>query len=103
MKKIKKAAALDRIGCPYWDTISGDIVVGNVEGMLINFNKAFDATPHKIKMNKLKCYGIRGVESECVRSYLKNRKQFLKMRGSQSSCLDTVYSVPQGSILGQHY
>lgn len=58
--------------------------------MLIDLNKVFDAIPHEIKMNKVKCYGIRGVESECVRSYLKNRKQFVKMEESQSSCLDTV-------------
>lgn len=54
--------------------MSVDIVVGKVVGMLINHNKAFDAIPPEIKMNKVKCYGIRGVESECVRSYLKNRK-----------------------------
>lgn len=71
--------------------------------MLIDLNKAFDAIPHEIKMNKVKFYGIRGVESECVRSYLKNRKQLVKMGESQPSCLDTVYGVPHGSVLGQRY
>lgn len=82
--------------------MSGDIVVGKVVGMLIDFNQALDAIPHEIKMNKVKCYGMRGMESECVRSYLKNRKQFAKMGESQSLCLDTVYGVPQGSVLGQY-
>lgn len=100
MRKIKKATALDRIGCPYWGTMSGDIIVGMVVGMLIDHNRAFDAIPHEIKM---KCYGIRGVEYACVRSYLKNRKQFVKMGESLSSCVDTVYGVPQGSVLGQRY
>lgn len=76
--------------------MSGDIVVEKVAGMLIDLNKVFDAIPHEIKMNRVN--GIRGVESECVRSYLKNRKQ---MGESQSSCLDTVYGVPQWSVLGQ--
>lgn len=96
-RKIKKATALDRIGCPYWWTMSGDIVVGKVIGMLIDLNKAFDAIPHDIKMNNVKCYGIRRVE--CPKWFKKNIVGNIAMGESQSLCLDTAYGVSTWSTL----
>ena len=35
-----------------------------------------------------------------VRSYLERRQQFVIMDGFKSECLDIVWGVPQGSVLG---
>ena len=69
-------------------------------GVFIDLKKAFDTINHEILFSKLEQYGIRGLALEWVRSYLKNRRQFVKMGEYQSRCLDIVCGVPQGSVLG---
>ena len=69
-------------------------------GIFIDLKKAFDTINHNILINKLERYGIRGLVLHWVRSYLSNRKQFVKLGDYCSSCLDIVCGVPQGSVLG---
>jgi len=69
-------------------------------GVFIDLKKAFDTINHEILINKFEQYGIRRLALEWVRSYLKNRKQFVKMGVHQSRCLEIVCGVPQGSVLG---
>lgn len=45
-------------------------------------------------------YGIRGTVLHWMESYLTDRRQFVKLGGCSSSCLDIVCGVPQGSVLG---
>ena len=68
--------------------------------LLIDFSKAFDMVDHTILLNKLHHYGIRGIAHDWIKSYLKNRVQYVHIKGKNSSknCLE--YGVPQGSILG---
>ena len=68
--------------------------------ILIDFSKAFDMVDHNILLEKLYRYGIRGIAHEWFKSYLKGRKQYVTINGKQSSTLDMLYGVPQGSILG---
>ena len=62
--------------------------------------KAFDTVDHGILIKKLKHYGVRGVASDWVKSYLSNRKQFVNIDGCSSELLSVICGVPQGSILG---
>ena len=65
-----------------------------------DLKKAFDTCNHLILLNKLKKYGIKGLELEWFRSYLTGRKQFVSLCGTNSSLLGIELGVPQGSILG---
>ena len=55
---------------------------------------------HDILLRKLECCGIRGTVLNWVKSYLCDRKQFVKLGESVSTYLDIVCGVPQGSVLG---
>ena len=62
--------------------------------------KAFDTVDHQILLDKLDHYGVRGQTNDLFKSYLSNRKQFVKIRNSESSHLPISCGVPQGSVLG---
>ena len=48
-------------------------------GILIDLKKAFDTINHDISMKKLEHNGVRGVAYEWMKSYLGNRKQFVRV------------------------
>eukprot|EP00733_Pompholyxophrys_punicea_P000681 Pompholyxophrys_punicea_v1_NODE_229_length_2670_cov_9.980880.p2 type:complete len:204 gc:universal NODE_229_length_2670_cov_9.980880:931-320(-) len=69
-------------------------------GVFIDIKKAFDSVNHKLLLQKLPKYGIKGQVLEWLTSYLCNRTQFV-MTPDGPTPLSTVLSgVPQGSILG---
>ena len=53
-------------------------------GVCIDLEKSFITVNHKILLSKLDHYGIRDNALKCLTSYLTNRKQFVKLNGSQS-------------------
>ena len=69
-------------------------------GIFIDFRKAFDTVNHKILLDKLYHYGIRGVPLEWFHSYLTGRKQCVEFNSVTSDVLDMKCGVPQGSNLG---
>ena len=69
-------------------------------GIFLDFQKAFDTVNHKILVQKLRYYGVRGQELNWFKSYLSNRTQTVKIKNIQSESLTSSYGVPQGSILG---
>ena len=68
--------------------------------MFIDLKKVFDTVNHKILLEKLKLYGIRGTPLSWFESYLKDRKQRVSIGGMYSSERVINTGVPQGSILG---
>ena len=67
---------------------------------ILHTSKAFDTIHHSKLLSKLHKYGIRGNALELIKSYLSDRKQFVKVLDEESSELDAIYGVPQGSVLG---
>ena len=83
------------------DKISNALQNGEyVLGLYLDFSKAFDTVNHKILLEKLEFYGIRGVALKWLTDYLSDRKQFVEYNSCASSYKDITCGVPQGSILG---
>ena len=69
-------------------------------GIFLDFQKAFDTVDHGIILDKLYCYGIRGIAHDWFVSYLSNRQQSVIYNGYESELKVMRCGVPQGSILG---
>jgi hypothetical protein len=69
-------------------------------GLFLDLSKAIDTIKHTIPLKKVHHYGIRGIANQWFESYLKNRKQFTNIMGTNSSINTAECGVPQGSILG---
>jgi hypothetical protein len=69
-------------------------------GLFLDFAKAFDTVNHRILLNKLAHYGIRGVANDWLHSYLGHRQQYCTYNEFTSSKKYITCGVPQGSILG---
>ena len=67
---------------------------------VLDFSKTFDAVPHDGLLSKLKHYGIDEKIWLWIYNFLKNRKQSVVVDGKQSSLIDVVSGVPQGTVLG---
>ena len=69
-------------------------------GLFVDFTKAFDCINHRILLNKLERYGVRGVMLRWFESYLSGRTQQVKLNSFRSDKMSVDEGVPQGSILG---
>ena len=68
--------------------------------LFLDLKKAFDSVSHKILLEKLKYYGVKGTALNLFQSYLSNRKQVTGI-DDYVSVLDLIeWGVPQGSVLG---
>ncbi len=71
-----------------------------VGAVLMDLSKAFDCVPHDLLMAKLHAYKFDMNTLILFYSYLKNRKQSVKINNVFSSFMVLISGVPQGSILG---
>ena len=71
-----------------------------VGAVLMDLSKAFDCLSHELLIAKLDAYGFNENTVKLVYSYLTNRKQSVKIKGSLSALKRILSGVPQGSILG---
>jgi len=69
-------------------------------GVYLDLSKAFDTVDHRILLQKLQFYGIRGVALDWLKNYLSDRQQYVYFNGANSSMGKISCGVPQGSILG---
>ena len=63
-------------------------------------SKAFDTIDHKILLNKLYMYGIRGITHNWFKNYLSERYQYVSINNCSYSLQKIKSGIPQGSILG---
>ena len=70
-------------------------------GIFLDLSKAFDTVNHDILLDKLECYGFRGIVLEWFRNYSTNSKQTVNYRSVKSKSSIITCGVRQGSILGR--
>ena len=68
--------------------------------LFIDLSKAFDTLDQNKLLNKLSTYGVRGIALDWFKSYLTNRKLYVKYNDVQSQLYNIEYGIPQGSVLG---
>ena len=71
-----------------------------VGAVLMDLSKAFDCVPHDLLIAKMHAYGFDFNTLTFFYSYLKNRKQSVKINNTLSTFMSLISGVPQGSILG---
>ena len=74
---------------------------GHISGTVaMDLSKAFDRMPHGLLISKLHAYGLSDDACNMVISYLKDRRQRVKVMGEFSYCTTINRGVPQGSVMG---
>ena len=71
-----------------------------VGAVLMDLSKAFDCVPHDLLIAKMHAYGFDLDTLVLFFTYLKNRKQGVKVNNKIHSFMTLLSGVPQGSILG---
>ena len=69
-------------------------------GVFIDLKKAFDTVNHKLLVENLSFYWVRGVANAWLENYLMNIKQYVVVDNQASSMQLIKCGVPQGSVLG---
>ena len=72
----------------------------HIGALFMDLSKAFDCLPHGLIIAKLHAYGLELPACKLLFSYLRGRKQHVKISNSRSSWAVLTEGVPQGSILG---
>jgi len=65
-----------------------------------DLSKAFDSVDHKILLQKIQSYGIRGKAHDILASYLQGREQAVQWNDTVSEWRLIDVGVPQGSVVG---
>jgi len=68
--------------------------------LFLDLSKAFDCVDHKIFLEILFYYGIKGTPLKLLASYLDNRFQCTKIGDTKFSFLNVTCGMPQGSVVG---
>ena len=83
------------------DKIERDLALGShVVTVYVDVSKAFDSCDHKILLRKLKKTGLNTLGLKLMSSYLKDRKQLIKVDGVEGGYFLINIGVGQGTVLG---
>ena len=74
---------------------------GIFAAFLTDLSKTFDCISHQLLIAKLSAYGFDMKSIAFISAYLKNRKPKTKIGSTFSDCLNILFTVAQGSILGR--
>ena len=88
-------AIFDTLRYIYNNLDSGHFVIS----IILDFAKAFDCVDHKILLQRMSMYGVRGDALDRFRSYLTQREQYVSINNNSSGHRFIEYCVPQGTIL----
>ena len=77
-----------------------DVKTKELSVLYLDFAKAFEKVSHSKLIEKLYFFEIEGNFLKLIDSYLKRRKQCVKINNALSEKLEITSGVPQGSILG---
>ena len=66
--------------------------------VLLDLCKAFDSINHEKLLEKLSTIGASPSTVEWFRSYLSNRRQYVRINSTHSDSLPVTHGVPQGAI-----
>ena len=73
---------------------------GIIGTILMDLSKAYDCIPYDLLLAKLSAYGFSLQSLRFMETYLKSRKQRIKLGSIFSKWLNVIIGIPQGSILG---
>ena len=83
------------------EQLYSELYDGKVVGLVaLDLRKAFDTVDHGIMLEKLRYYGVAGVEHDWFVSYLQERFQVCSVYNNLSEPKRITCGVPQGSIIG---
>jgi len=68
--------------------------------LFLDLSKAFDCVDHKILLEKLFYYGVKGTPLKLLASYLDNRFQCTKIGDTKSYFFNVTCGMAQGSVVG---
>ena len=71
-----------------------------MQGIFLDFSKAFDTINHQILVDKLPFYNFSSDACVLIQSCLSNRKQLVKINDHNSALREVKIGVAQGSVLG---
>ena len=96
-KKYSCQSTLVKIIEDWKESLDKNNVIG---ALIMDLSKAFDSLPHGLLIAKFRAYGLSLSACDLLSSYLSNRHQRVKIKGSRSEWHEVKKGVPQGSILG---